>query len=84
MDYLADKYNGANAIDTSIYKVLCNDIKTFLPLKKNNQLYDNVKFYVRPLECKLASDYFKKLEYFGPDEYFYNNCVDLESGDPKP
>lgn len=43
-----------------------------------------MKYYVRPLECKLAKSTFKKMSEFGNEDVFYENCVDLERGDPKP
>lgn len=61
LDYLDNKYAN-DPIDRSI---LCNDYETYFPLKKNNQRYDNVKFFVRPLLCDLIDSYFKKLEAFG-------------------
>ena len=64
--------------------VLCKDLETYYPIRKNDQRYDNIKFYIRPLECKLAQDYFRELQYFGSEESFYENCVDLEAGDAKP
>lgn len=47
-------------------------------------MHDNVKFYFRPLECKLKKDYFLNMELFGSEEVFNENCVDLEAGDSKP
>ena len=64
--------------------ILCKTLSTYFPLKKNDQRHDNVKFYIRPLECKLAKTYFLEMERFGSEEAFYENCVDLEAGDPKP
>ena len=57
---------------------------TFFPVRKNDQQYDNIKFYIRPLECKLDKGYFRDLDKFGSEELFYENCVDLEAGDAKP
>ena len=51
---------------------------------KVNQKHDNVKFYFRPLECKLKKTYFLDMEKFGAEETFDKNCVDLENGDSKP
>ena len=53
-------------------------------MRKNDQRSDHVKYYVRPLECKLAKDYFLDMSRFGSKEAFYENCVDLEAGDAKP
>lgn len=40
---------------------------------------------MRPLECKLKKDKFKRLENFGASEANFDEvCVDLEAGDPKP
>ena len=64
--------------------VLCKDVETYFPIRKNDQRYDNIRFYIRPLECKLAQDYFRELQYFGSEESFYENCVDFEAGDAKP
>ena len=64
--------------------VLCKDLESYYPIRKNDQRYDNIKFYIRPLECRLAQDYFRDLQYFGSEETFYENCVDFEAGDAKP
>ena len=45
---------------------------------------DNVKFYFRPLECKLKKTKFLNMEKFGIEATFDKYCVDLEAGDPKP
>lgn len=63
--------------------MLCKSTETFFPLKKNDHDHDNVKFYVRPLECKLAKDKFRDMSTFGNRDIFFENCVDLEV-DPKP
>ena len=65
---------------------LCTDKQTYFPLKRNFEASDNMKIYVRPLECKL-------LAHFSPEVYsddgigkeaFLEKCVDLEHGDAKP
>ena len=47
-------------------------------------MYDNVKFYIRPLECKLKKTKFFNIEEWGPEADFDRYCVDLERGDAKP
>ena len=76
----------ADASDQEILlaSILCKNTNNYFPLKKNIQKYDNVKFYVRPLECKLRDTYFKNMETFGPEDTFEENCVDFEAGDAKP
>ena len=64
--------------------VLCKELETYFPVRKNYQKYDNVKFYVRPLECKLSDDYFRDLEKFGSEDLLWENCVDFDAGDAKP
>ena len=64
--------------------MLCKDLETYFPIRKNDQRYDNIKFYFRPLECKLDKSIFRDLEKFGSKEMFYENCVDLEAGHAKP
>lgn len=66
------------------FSTLCSNQKTYFPLKRIRQKYDNFKFYVRPLECKLAETTFRDMSLYGNEDVFYENCVDLEKGDPKP
>ena len=63
---------------------MCKTVESYFPTKKNDQNQDNVKFYFRPLECKLKKTYFKNLEKYGSDALFDSICVDLEKGDAKP
>ena len=64
---------------------LCKTLQTYFPLRKTEQKKDNVKYYIRPLECKLAKDYFLDMSRFNsPVDAFYENCIDLEAGDAKP
>ena len=69
--------------DFVLEDTLCKQPATYFPVKKNDQKHDNIKYYVRPLECKLKETYFKKLESFGSEEIFWENCVDLDV-DSKP
>ena len=64
---------------------LCKTLQSYFPLRKTEQKKDNVKYYIRPLECKLAKDYFLDMSRFNsPLDAFYENCIDLEAGDAKP
>ena len=63
---------------------LCKSKETFFPIAKTFQNHDNVKFYVRPMECKLAGTIFKDMPKLGGDKLFYDLCVDFEAGDAKP
>ena len=56
----------------------------YLPYLKNPQPYDNVKFYIRPLECHLRSSHVKGKNKGWNEEKFREWCVDFERGDPKP
>lgn len=47
--------------DVKAFSALCKNAKTYFPLKKQQQRTDNLKFYVRPLECKLADSTFKDM-----------------------
>lgn len=64
--------------------ILCDYVESYYPLRKNDQRHDNVKFFIRPLECKLEKTYFRNMELFGSTETFHKYCVDLENGDAKP
>ena len=56
---------------------------TYFSMFKSAPKHDNVKYYIRPMECKLRYTTFKKIEDFGSEEAFWENCVDLER-DAKP
>ena len=62
---------------------LCATTNKLFPLKRNNPLHDNVKYYVRPMECRLRFTTFKNMELYGNNADFWETCVDLEV-DPKP
>ena len=49
-----------------------------MPSKRNPPLHDNVKYYVRPMECKLRFTTFKHIDRYGTDDLFWDTCVDLE------
>ena len=36
---------------------MCVNQTTYFPLRRNYEVKDNIKYYIRPLECKLADDY---------------------------
>ena len=55
----------------------------FFPNMRVAPKHDNVKYYIRPMECKLRYTTFKKIEDYGSEEAFWENCVDLER-DAKP
>ena len=59
------------------YMCLQNSQKYFSN-KRNQPLYDNVKYYIRPMECKLRYTVFSDLRLYGTDEIFWETCVDLE------
>ena len=65
---------------------LCKSHETFFPIRKvdTEAFSDNVKFYVRPLECRLKETLFRDIQFWGPEEIFDENCVDFEKGDEKP
>lgn len=64
---------------------LCKADETFFPMRRaNNEKYDNTKYYIRPLECKLKKTTFFNIEEWGPEADFDRFCVDLERGDTKP
>ena len=44
---------------------LCGTHNDFFPVRRNAPLHDNVKYYVRPMECKLRFTTFKYLEDYG-------------------
>ena len=88
-------YNFANTVpnaeNTDLYNymineffTLCVDENRYFPLRKINTRTDNLKFYVRPLECKLKQSTFLRMETWGSEELFDENCVDFEAGDEKP
>ena len=56
---------------------------SYFSMFKSAPKHDNVKYYIRPMECKLRYTTFKKIEDFGSEEAFWENCVDLER-DAKP
>ena len=64
--------------------LLCGDRETYHALKKTYQDHDNVKFYVRALDCKLSQTTFRNMGTIGDHNTFREKCVDLENGDPKP
>ena len=72
--------------DLAAFPALCKTIATYFPLRdvNFNEAYDNKKFYVRPLECKLKDTIFKKMENWGPESFFDTYCVDFDKGDPMP
>ena len=82
LDKLDEKYSGDSEVTDFI--ALCNAMNVYYPIKKINSKHDNVKFYVRPLECKLDQTIFKDRKEIGSDDLFYENCVDFERGDAKP
>ncbi len=71
--------------DLDNFPALCKDLYTSAPLRTYDSYYDNVKYYVRPLDCELRKSYFRKLEdWGGTDAEFYENCIDFSAGDSKP
>ena len=50
----------------------------YFPNKRNEPFHDNVKYFVRPMECKLRYTTFKSMNLYGTDGLFWDNCVDLE------
>lgn len=62
---------------------LCASKAKYHPIKRNAPLHDNVKYYVRPMECKLRFTTFRDMDLYGTDDLFWETCVDLEI-DPKP
>lgn len=66
------------------FPTLCKNTNTFYPLKRSYQKHDNVKFYIRPLECRLGKTLFKRFEEWGPKDIFEEYCIDFEKGDAKP
>ena len=38
------------------HRTLCNTATNYYPLKRSEQNHDNVKFYIRPLECRLKKE----------------------------
>ena len=81
-DYLLSE--GTADIDIESNNTLCKDKYSFYPIRRVYPKHDNVKFNIRPLECKLAYSTFKNLDQFGSEDIFWENCVNLEEGDEKP
>ena len=58
---------------------LCKeDNQKYYTNRRNAPLMDNVKYYVRPMECRLRYTVFKDIGLYGTDEIFWETCVDLE------
>ena len=49
---------------------------TYYPVRRNAPKYDNVKFYVRPLDCEEARLFSRLYD----REAFWDHCVDKEVG----
>ena len=79
-------YDNLETIEQNL-PTLCTDLETYFPIKRSFEASDNLKFYVKPLECKnikqFNSHIFSKDDGIGKDAFF-ENCVDLEFGDAKP
>ena len=81
-DTWADEYTGAEYTRTRA--ALCIDDLQYISLKRTNPRYDNVLYYVRPLECNMRYKNFKHLAGSDNWETFRKNCVDFDRGDEKP
>ncbi len=60
-----ENYRKTGNKDIDDFPALCKDMYTYAPLRPYESKYDNVKYYVRPLDCALRKTYFRKLEDWG-------------------
>ena len=64
--------------------LLCNKTEDYMPFYRGGQVYDTVKYYIRPLECKDKYDYFRNKVRGFNETKFWDWCVNFDNGDPKP